>query len=348
MNRPENTGPAPSPVASAEAPGPPRVDMATSGELQAWLARLQQEERQIGRRNRYLAGAAVAGTLLLLILLAGIHRATIGSYSSIDQIEIRQHPADPGRLQIKFNVLSPGKVYCRRVSGDSRTDVIDYFAEPCQVDRPWSWAYRPGQPIEATLWYRRGLLQGTSVESFPTKDRVDIVVLIDTTESMDGSIEQLKQQCTLFAAELQRQALTPRFGLIGFGDANHGPALDVHPLTADVAEFAESVAQLKRFQGVDPAESALDALETALELPLDDGAIRRFYLVSDAGYHETTLSGITAQAIAGRLREGCVSLRVFSRAEHQAQYAKLLDETGRFQEIENFGRVIAQGRVLED
>jgi hypothetical protein len=41
-------------------------------------------------------------------------------------------------------------------------------------------------------------------------------------------------------------------------------------------------------------------------------------------------------------------LSVFSRAELEGDYRDLLGQTGRFQEIENFGTVLSEGRVLED
>jgi hypothetical protein len=39
---------------------------------------------------------------------------------------------------------------------------------------------------------------------------------------------------------------------------------------------------------------------------------------------------------------------VFSRAQFEEDYQTLIAEAGRFQEIENFGGVLTEGRVLED
>jgi hypothetical protein len=136
--------------------------------------------------------------------------------------------------------------------------------------------------------------------------------------------------------------------LIGFGDNNEGAWLDKHEFTADAAAFRQWVKQLKRFQGGDLPESALDALEEGLKLPVDEHAIRQFYLVTDAPYHEPSQSGATAAAIAGRLREQSVVLYVFSRREYGSFYTRLLGETGKLFEIEDFGKVIGQGRVLEE
>jgi len=343
MSTSSNTG---SGSSESDAVELPQVDMASSAEMRAYLARLEAQDRNLGMRNRYLAAALAGGVLLLVLILWGIYRSTIGAYAIIDEIDVRQDPVQQGRLRIKFRVLTPGKVLCRRVSGQIETDLVDYFSEPCDVDRPWSWAYQPGRNVDLSLSYRGGLLLKDHKSSHPTHSRADIVILMDTTESMDSSISQLKQKCMLFSMALTKKAVKPRFALIGFGDMHHGRAIDRRDFTSDAEEFVAAVDDVKRFEGVDPPESALDALEAALELPLDDKAIRRFYLVTDAPYHQKTVSGLGPEEIASRLAEKNVLLVVFSRAEYKDQYAKVLGETGRFQEIETFGEVLSQGRVL--
>jgi len=329
-------------------PGPPQADMMASAEMQAYLAQLRDEERRIGLRNRFLWGGLGAGLLVLLLILWGVYRSTVGAYAVIDELEVRQHPVEQGRLEFRFRVLLPGKVHCRRVSDGVQTDLIDHFDAACTVDRPWSWTYRPGRPIELTLWYRRGLLRRTYRSSFPTTDRADIVILMDTTGSMSPQIDELKQKCVAFSAQLKRQALEHRFALLGFGDTAEGPWLDRHEFTPDVGQFVAAVDNVKRFDGGDFPESALDALEEALRLPYAERALRRFYLVTDAAYHDPTRSGLSAEQIAARLKKQQVMLRVFSKREFEADYAKLLGETGKFQEIEHFGRVLSEGRLLGD
>jgi hypothetical protein len=266
----------------------------------------------------------------------------------LEDVAVTRNPANQGRLELAFNVVSPGKVYYRRQSGAIETDVIDTFLGPGPIKRSWSWTYEPGQPIDVTLWYRQGLFRGTYRERFPTASRADIVVLIDTTGSMSREIAELRQKCAAFSERLNRQALKHRFALIGFGDAGEGPWLDVHPFTSDVRDFQRSVGRVKRFDGGDLPESGLDALEEALKLPFDPDAVRRFYLVTDARFHQPTRTGATVADIAGRLGKQRVLLYVFSRRQYEANYAGLLGATGRFEEIENFGKVLSEGRVLED
>ncbi len=334
--------------AAGELPPLPSVDMLASGEMRAWIARLDQENRQIGSRNRYLLVALGVGTVLLVVILGYVYQATIGSYAVLDEVSVRQHPASQGRLEISFRVVSPGRVQYRRTSGAAETDLVDQFAAAGEVRRAWAWGYEPGRPIEAALWYRKGWFRTTERAEFPTAASADLVVLIDTTGSMDPSIAALKEKCITFSERLSSQALKHRLALVGFGDRREEAWLDRSPFTADVREFQAAVGAVKRFDGGDLSESALDAIETALELPFHEGSLRRMFLVTDAPYHEPSRSGATAEKLAARLAEERVVLDVFSRPQFEEPYRKLQGDMGRFQEIENFGRLLSEGRVLED
>jgi hypothetical protein len=322
--------------------------MMASREMQAWIARLEAEKWTLGRRNKYLTAALAAGVVLLGIVLWIVYRWTIGGYAVLDEVVITRHPANQGRLEISFRVVKPGKVHYRRTCRDIQTDVVDYFNSPGRITRSWAWVYEPGRDIDVTLRYRNGLFRRTDHERFPTSDRADIVILIDSTGSMTRFIKELKEKCVAFSGQLDKQALTHRFALVGFGDVKEAPWLDVHGFTEDVTKFQEAVGRIQRFDGGDSPESALDALEEALKLPFDEGAIRRFYLVTDARFHEPTRSGLSAADVANELGRQRVLLQVFSRPQHEDHYRALLTEGGMFEEIDNFGRMLSEGRVLED
>jgi hypothetical protein len=351
MTAPENMGHNSSGVHTAPPAAPlqpPQVDMMASREMQDWIARLEAEKQSLGTRNKYLVAALLAGVVLLGVVLWAVYHGTIGAYAVLDDVAVTRHPANQGRLEISFRVLKPGKVYYRRTCGSIETEVIDYFHAPGRVTRSWAWAYEPGKEIDVALWYRRGLLGQVERSRFPTADRADIVVLIDSTGSMTPFIAELKEKCVAFSASLKSQDLNHRFALIGFGDVAEAPWLDVHEFTDDVAAFQGSVSRMQRFDGGDLPESALDALEEGLKLPLDEQAIRRFYLVTDARYHEPARSGRSAAQIAARIEKKRVLLHVFSEPRYEGDYRKLLARAGRFEEIENFGRMLSEGRVLED
>ena len=342
---PPSTPPSPS---LPPAPGPPQHDMSSSAEVQAWIATLKQEDQSLGKQNRLLAVAFASGAVVLLLVGASVYRWTVGSYASLDNVRIERHPASQGRIEIAFEVLSPGRVRYLRTSGQHRTELVDYFSHAGAVERSWSWTYEPGEDIDIFLTYRRGLWRRTAGNLFPTAKSADIVILIDTTGSMSPSLKQLQEKCGRFSEQLTRQALPHRFALIGFGDTKDGQWLDAHELTSDVDKFRTEVAGISRFDGGDLPESALDAIEAALELPFDDDAMRRFYLVSDATFHTSSTSGATAADIALRLEQERALMEVFSRPQFESDYQPLLGKSGRFHEVENFGKVLEEGRVLED
>ena len=330
------------------APGPPQIDMSSSAEVQAWIATLKQEEQTLGKRNRFLAAAFIAGFIVFLAVGISVYRWTVGSYASLSDVRIERNPASQGRVEISFDVRSPGRVRYLRTSGAHRTELIDYFSEPGQIERSWSWTYEPGEDIRISLTHRRGLWRRTAKSLFPTASSADIVILIDTTGSMSPSLKQLQEKCGQFSEQLTRQALPHRFALIGFGDTTDGQWLDAHEFTSDVDKFRSEVADISRFDGGDLPESALDAIEAALNLPFDENAMRRIYLVTDAAFHSPSASGATADDIVQKLEDNRMLLEVFSRPPFASAYCPLIGKTGRFHEVENFGKMLEEGRILED
>jgi hypothetical protein len=335
--------PAPPPSIRDAAPGSPMF------ELRGKIERLEAANRSVGRRNGFLFLMLLLGLVLLAMVLWGVYRNEVLAYAVLDDVQISRDPADEGRLKISFRVTSPGKVVYRRTSGPIETEVIDDFRSTGQRDRSWVWLYDPGKDINVSLRYREGLWKAEQAKVFPTSDSADIVVLMDTTGSMSRSIGELKDKCISFSEQLKKQHLKHRFALIGFGDAEEGAWLDKHPFTDDPVEFRRHVESLKRFDGGDLPESALDALEQAVDLPFNPGSIRRVYLVTDAKFHEKTQkSGARAQEIAKQLEAKKVLVNVFSNEEFRDAYAALASTPERFQQIESFGRVLSEGRLLED
>jgi hypothetical protein len=336
-----NPGQKPTPSFSTGGAGP-RFD------LGGQVRELEKADGSIRRRNRFLFLALLLGIAVVILAVWGVYQTEIGSYAVLSGIEITRQPMHQGQIQIKFRVESPGRVRYRRVSGGIEAEVVDYFSKPDEYTRSWSWIYEPGKPINVDLRSRSGIFRADKSESFPTADSADIVVIMDTTGSMSRSIAQLKDKCVTFSEQLKKQQLKHRFALLGFGDVEDGTWLDARPFTADAQRFRSNVASVKRFDGGDLPESSLDALEAALDLPYAPGAVRRLYLVTDAVFHEPTSSGRTVAEIARRLEHDKVLLSVFSRPEFEKDYAPLLGPYGRFGEIEEFGRVLTEGRVLED
>lgn len=346
-------------------PPPPKAQLATGGaggsaqasanaagggsdELQRWIASLQAENVSAGRCGKLLAVLFLLGLAVLLALLGWLYQTTIRSYAVLDAVEINQNPASQGRVEIAFDVRRPGRVFLARRSGGVTTEVMDYFEQPGPQTRLWSWLFEPGEPIDVRVQYRGWLWRREQSRSFPTSSKADIVILIDTTGSMNRSIATLRDRCVQFSEAMRQQRIQHRFALVGFGDAAEPEWRDVRPFTSDVAVFRKGVEGLRRFDGGDLPESSLDALLAALELPFDEQAMRRFYLVTDARFHAPTKSGESAAAVAARLVERRVLLQVFTQPDLRGEYQSLVGSAGRVQTIADFGQVLSEGRILED
>lgn len=317
-------------------------------ELNFWLDRLKSDHSFLSRRNIRLFIFLTIGLLAFCLVIYTIHKNTIGQYAVLDNIRIEQHSASQGRISFTFDVKQPGKVYFQRESGPVEASRQDDFFNAQHVDRSWSWNYTPGKPIYVQVLSRRGLLPRFTKAKFPTSQIVDIVIIVDVTESMTDYIETLKKKCAQFASKLQAQTLQPRFALVGFADRAEGEWVTSFDFTDSVLQFQEELNQLRRFDGGDLPESALDALEMATAFSFEKGSIRRFYLITDADCHPETQSGLNSDAVYKLLSDKKVFLEVFSRPDFTDSYKPLIRDSGKYQEIENFGSVFSEGRILED
>ncbi len=344
----------PTPAAAGPAPpangplAPPSVDMRSSPEMRAWLEQLQRQDQKLGLQNRALAVALAIGVAAALIVLWVLFRSTVGAYAAIDGLTAEQHPASPGRIDFAFRVNRPGQVHYQRSSGVRVTEMIDRFHTAGDQQRSWSWGYTPGEDLVVTAWYRSGFVRRSRAWRFPTTRRLDIVVLIDTSQSMGASIQPLKNHCTAFAERVLGQGWQPRFAVVAFGSREAEPWLYREGPTDDILEFFVAVDEMPRFPDGPDAGSSLDALEEALALPLAPGATRRFFLVTDSGFHPQTARGTTAAQIARQLADQQIRLDVFSRPEVRTEYEPLLGTAGRFYPLRRFGQWMNQGHVLED
>jgi hypothetical protein len=316
--------------------------------MQAWIMKLESKNQFIGRRNLVLMATLVVGLLVLMLVFMWLYHSGIQSYAVLENVDISRKPSHQGRIRISFSVVKPGRVLYERTSGSIRTEVADYFDRPGDVQRNWSWVYEPGEDIQIGVWYRGSFWRRSCTAHLPTEKQADIVVLMDTTGSMSHCIEVLKHKCIDFSNRLTEQSLEHRFALIGFGDTHEEEWFDKHDFTDDVEQFQRWVSTIKRFDGGDVPESSLDAIELALSLPFHKNAIRRIILVTDAPFHEITASGAKVADISARLQQQHIFLEVFSRAVFQSNYADLVGDSGKFESLEDFGKVLAEGRILED
>jgi len=120
---------------------------------------------------------------------------------------------------------------------------------------------------------------------------VDIVFVMDITESMQPYIDAVKQNMISFARDLQANNRDYRLGLVTFEDFTVSKYADCNcayrkQLTSNVNEFIGWVGSLHAGGGGDIPEDQLDALAYASTLPLRPDAQAILILITDAPCHK--------------------------------------------------------------
>jgi Mg-chelatase subunit ChlD len=139
--------------------------------------------------------------------------------------------------------------------------------------------FEDGQP--AKILYFRGVGQGRPV---------DIVFVLDITESMQPYIDAVKQNMINFAQDLAQNHRDYRLGLVTFEDYVVSAYPDCNcayskTLTPDVQKFTEWVGTLHAGGGGDIPEDPLDALVYASTLPFRPDAQGIIIMITDAPPH---------------------------------------------------------------
>ena len=119
---------------------------------------------------------------------------------------------------------------------------------------------------------------------------VDIVFVLDVTESMQPYIDAVKQNVISFAQDLQANSRDYRLGLVTFEDYVVSSVPDCNcayrnSFTSDVKQFSDWVGSLHAGGGGDIPEDQLDALAYAAKFPFRPEAEGIIIIVTDAPPH---------------------------------------------------------------
>src|SRR5271168_1103888 len=119
---------------------------------------------------------------------------------------------------------------------------------------------------------------------------VDIVFVLDITESMQPYIDAVKQNVIAFAQDLQSNRRDYRLGLVTFEDyvVSKDPDCNCeyrNTMTSDVKKFTDWVGTLHAGGGGDIPEDQLDALAYAAKFPFRPEAEGIIIIVTDAPPH---------------------------------------------------------------
>jgi hypothetical protein len=204
-----------------------------------------------------LASAIVC--VLAVVLAAPAARASLKI--SVGNPGLEHFDADGG-VQLDFGLTDPNG----QPVGNLRPDNVKVFED--------------GKPAKIIDF--RGVGQGRPV---------DIVFVLDVTESMQPYIDAVKQNVIAFAQDLAANNRDYRLGLVTFEDYVISAYPDCNcayrdKLTSNVQEFTQWVGGLHAGGGGDIPEDQLDALAYAAKLPFRPEAQAIVILISDAPCHK--------------------------------------------------------------
>lgn len=149
------------------------------------------------------------------------------------------------------------------------------------------------------------LLRAVDVPGRPTSataGSIDLVFVVDTTGSMGGLIEQVKQYTTAMVDLLEGSTGSYRFALVTYGDdpawtldpTDYAARVDL-PFTTDAEEIRAALATMSAYGGGDWPETALSGLDTAISLPWRPGVKKVAVIMGDAPAHDPEpISGLTS------------------------------------------------------
>ncbi len=179
-----------------------------------------------------------------------------------------------------------------------------------------------------------------------TRPKMDLAFCIDTTGSMQGEIDLVKDKVRDLVAKLCAGKPAPivRVGLVAFRDTTDDYVTKVYDFTDDIDKFVKDISALQAQGGGDAPEAVDTAIRTAVEkLKWDESkkTAKLLFLIGDAGPHSSiplsTWEGTCHRAIANGIQIntiGCEGLEQFSEKDGAGffkQVAKLTD--GRFETL---------------
>ncbi len=167
---------------------------------------------------------------------------------------------------------------------------------------------------ESTLVFPQNVLERIASDaiSTATSDRLDIVFLIDASQSMEDNIRMIAVYLDGMVTRLSDSDLDVQFGVVSFRYSSFfsllGWSIEVEPLTRNVQRIKRSLREIECLGG----ERALDAIMAALRrVQFRSGSERRMILVTD----EYVSGTISRAEVLRAIREAKIHMDVIGRDE---------------------------------
>jgi lysophospholipase L1-like esterase len=144
-----------------------------------------------------------------------------------------------------------------------------------------------------------------AVPASTRRNDIDVVFVIDTTGSMGGAIDSVKENARQIAAQLAAKANSYRFGLVEYrdhpehtGDSSDFPSRLVVPFTSDLGALQSGLDGLVAYGGGDWPESAYSGMAEGMRLPWRPGVQKVMIAMADAPAHDPEpVTGLTGRDI---------------------------------------------------
>lgn len=197
-------------------------------------------------------------------------------------------------------------------------------------------AFDVQQPL-SKISPQTAFLSNVEIADCKINGQVDIVFVIDTTGSMGGYIQNVKNNITAFVNEIEDAGITPSFALVDYKDitcdgqnsTNVAENADGDNWFKNAEEFKAEIAKLSVSGGGDGPETAIDGLEMARRLKLRTSSQKFFILVTDADYKTNNNYGInTMDEMIELLANDEINVSVVSNLNYQSVYQSLYEKTG--------------------
>ena len=164
----------------------------------------------------------------------------------------------------------------------------------------------------------------------------DIVFLIDTTGSMYGEIQNVKNNINTFAQNLENAGVSARWALLEYRDITCDGKNSTKVIYCgssewyiDVDAYKSAIASLKVSGGGDREETVIDALKAAMLLEEREDAHTFYVVVTDADYKVANNYGVESMAeMIKELQNSAIVTSVVTKKTYYGVYNALVDETG--------------------
>lgn len=197
--------------------------------------------------------------------------------------------------------------------------------------------YRYKMELHSETIDAQGNWCGEALEISDTNNKVDVVFVIDTTQSMSAEIERVKENLAEFAKTFDRVGMSVRFAIVEYGDITYGENTIVHGVDgsnwfASAEDAATVLDSLMLNDGGDDDETLLDALGYVADdatMKWRSDAHKLVFVLTDTGYKNDNIHGYIDMAeMVDVLASKNIKTSVITTNYYSRIYKSLYEGTG--------------------